>query len=213
MAKSIADTLEGSKPTSKYHKKKQIMFKDGYESETTAASPTAQYGGNSSFDFNYQMGSGGNANSAPADNSDIADNPAAYYQKYYEEYTNNLNESNNEDPVIEKYVYDETLPEVIKRSIAQASMTDPVRMVQAPDSFKQAHFTEHTTHTQMPPKAAMSLAAALESEQANGGRGAQIFQKRKQRSEKWVVDESNVKKNPFGFPVQPTPNQVSFFDE
>jgi hypothetical protein len=91
---------------------------------------------------------------------------------------------------------DASLPDIIKRSIAKASMTDPVRMVQAPDNFRQQHYTEHVTHTEMPPKAAMSLAAALESEGTRGGRGAQIFQRRKAKSEKWVIDESNVKRPP-----------------
>lgn len=76
-------------------------------------------------------------------------------------------------------------------------MIDPVRMVQAPDNFRQQHYTEHVTHTEMPPRAAMSLAAALENESgARGGRGAQIFQRRKAKSEKWVVDETNVKRPP-----------------
>ena len=83
-------------------------------------------------------------------------------------------------------------------------MTDPVRMVQAPESFKEQHYTEHVTHTQMPPKAAMSLAAALQTE-GRGGRGAEIFQKRKAKSEKWVIDETNAKK-PLGF-VMPAPTQ------
>lgn len=37
----------------------------------------------------------------------------------------------------------------------------------------------------------MSLVADLNQ---NRGKGAAIFQKRKARSEKWVVDENNVKK-------------------
>lgn len=110
---------------------------------------------------------------------------------------------------------DSTVPDIIKRSIAKASMTDPVRMVQAPDNFRQQHYTEHVTHTEMPPKAAMSLAAALESDlDGKGGRGAQIFQRRKAKSEKWVVDESNVKKPPgqaYNYapppPPQPQPPQ------
>jgi len=106
--------------------------------------------------------------------------------------------------LVNKYLYDESLPDVIKRSIAKASMTDPVRMVQAPESFKEQHYTEHVTHTQMPPKAAMSLAAALQTE-GRGGRGAEIFQKRKAKSEKWVIDETNAKK-PLGF-VMPAPTQ------
>lgn len=101
---------------------------------------------------------------------------------------------------------DSTLPDIIKRSIAKANMTDPVRMVQAPENFRQQHYTEHVTHTEMPPKAAMSLAAALESDQGGkGGRGAQIFQRRKAKSEKWVIDESNVKRAPGQPYYQPPP--------
>jgi hypothetical protein len=47
------------------------------------------------------------------------------------------------------------------------------------------------THTNVPPQAAMNLVADLN---ANRGKGAAIFQKRKARSEKWVIDENNVKK-------------------
>lgn len=89
-------------------------------------------------------------------------------------------------------------------------MTDPIRMVQAPDNFRQQHYTEHVTHTEMPPQAAMSLAAALENDSgARGGRGAQIFQRRKAKSEKWIVDETNVRRPPGQQPPpyfhQPTP--------
>lgn len=90
-----------------------------------------------------------------------------------------------------QFVFDENIPELIRKSIEQAESVEPVRVIYAPEEFKQKHFTEHTTHTEMPPLAAMSLAAALHQ---SGGRGAQIFQKRKAKSEKWVVDEDHVKK-------------------
>ncbi len=51
---------------------------------------------------------------------------------------------------------------------------------------------EHVTHTMVPPQAAMSLVADLNQ---NRGKGAALFQKRKARSEKWVIDENNVKKS------------------
>ena len=120
---------------------------------------------------------------------------APYYSSGNEFFPPHHDEFKSSQPV-NSYMYDESLPDIIKRSIAQASMNDPVRLVVAPDSFKSQHYTEHTTHTQMPPKAAMSLAAALESNQSKGGRGAQIFQKRKEKSEKWIVDETNVKRLP-----------------
>ena len=101
------------------------------------------------------------------------------------------------------FVHDENLPDVIRKSIAQAERIDPVRQVFATDEFKQKHFTQHTTHTEMPPQAAMSLAAALQQSGVQS-RGAQIFQKRKAKSEKWVVDEQNVSKPAFtNFPAVP----------
>jgi len=88
------------------------------------------------------------------------------------------------------YAYDDSLPDIIKRSIAQANMQNPLRSVHAPDSFKQQHYSEHVSHTQMQPKAALALAHELETEQKKGGgRGAALFQKRKARAEKWVVEE------------------------
>lgn len=180
MAKSIANTLEGSNPeTSKYHKKKQTIrnqFKsDDYDSETQ--------------NYSHEYGSGNS--------------------------TNNLNDDVflQQDPstpiVYNSYVYDDTLPDIVKRSIAKASTIDPVRLVQAPENFKKNHYTEHVSHTEMPPKAAMSLAAALETGGGagpfkSGGRGAEIFQKRKAKAEKWVIDESNVKR-PLGYQPPPTP--------
>jgi hypothetical protein len=183
LAKQIADTLEGSNPnTSKYHKKKQNVQtnRDGYDSE-----PPQSPGYYSSSDY-Y--------------NRDEYEQEQERFDSYHRE-----EQINQQNPIsVNKYLYDESLPDVIKRSIAKASMTDPVRMVQAPESFKEQHYTEHVTHTQMPPKAAMSLAAALQTE-GRGGRGAEIFQKRKAKSEKWVIDETNAKK-PLGF-AMPHPSQ------
>ena len=167
MAKSIAQTLEGSNPlTSKYHKKKQNAYnKEGYESEPPF-SPAGYYSSNENYQFS-----------------------PSYQQQQQQQ--------QHQQEVLESVVHDDSLPDVIKRSIVQASMTDPICMVQTPENFKQQHYTEHTSHTEMPPQAALSLAAALENENSNkGGRGALIFQKRKARAEKWIVDESNVRKMP-----------------
>ncbi len=177
MAKSIAATLEGSNPaTSKFHKKKQNLVRPE--------------------DLPYQQ----------------LDHSLQNQQGYYSENENCHSDrhgsgsgNGNLGPYANNYLYDESLPDVIKRSIAQASQINPVRMIHAPDSCKQLHYTEHTSHTEMPPKAAMSLAAALESEMGRGGRGAQIFQKRKAKSEKWVVDESNVRRPPGQHSLPNTP--------
>ena len=55
------------------------------------------------------------------------------------------------------------------------------------------------THTNVPPQAAMSLVDDLNQSR---GKGAALFQKRKARSEKWVIDENNVKKQ--GYRPPPT---------
>jgi len=90
------------------------------------------------------------------------------------------------------------IPECIKHSLSEAQYVNPLRFVGAPEEFKQIHMQEHVTHTNIAPQAAMSLVADLNS---NRGKGAAIFQKRKARSEKWVVDENNVKKSNYK-PVQ-----------
>jgi hypothetical protein len=116
-----------------------------------------------------------------------------------EQNLSNINESNH-PPSLNRFVYDENIPEIIRNSIELAERIDPVRQVFATDEFKQQHFTPHTTHTEMPPQAAMSFAAELHQA---GGRGAQIFQKRRAKAEKWVVDETNVKRAPNSISAPP----------
>lgn len=57
------------------------------------------------------------------------------------------------------------------------------------------------THTNVPPQVAMNLVAEINQSR---GKGAALFQKRKARSEKWVIDENNVKKQGY----QPTSNYI-----
>ncbi|CAF2549731.1 unnamed protein product [Rotaria sp. Silwood2] len=89
------------------------------------------------------------------------------------------------------------LPDCIKHSLEEAQHINPLRYVGTPEEFKQIHMQEHVTHTTVSPQAAMSLAAALYQ---NRGKGAALFQKRKARSEKWVIDENNVKKPGYQLP-------------
>lgn len=109
------------------------------------------------------------------------------------------------------------IPNCIKHSLEEAQYINPLRYVGAPEEFKQIHMQvrkedeprrlsmtarlieEHVTHTNVPPQAAMNLVADLNS---SGGKGAALFQKRKARSEKWIIDENNVKKQTY----QPTTN-------
>ncbi|CAF3829679.1 unnamed protein product [Rotaria sordida] len=93
----------------------------------------------------------------------------------------------------DKPYYDTSnLPDCIKHSLEEAQHINPLRYVGAPEDFKQIHMEqEHVTHTGVPPQTAMRIAADLN---LNRGKGAALFQKRKARSEKWVIDENNVKK-------------------
>ena len=176
LAKTIADTLEGSNPTtSKYHKKKQ--------------------------NIRNQIGSG-SGNDYESDHQSEA---SPSYMNYNDQ---NSRETDEEIYINSSLMQDDSVPDVIKRSIIQASMSNPVRMVQAPDNFKEQHYTEHNTHTQLHPRAAMSLASALQNEISKGGRGAEIFQKRKARSERWVVGEKqdkNANLNSQQYMQQPPP--------
>ncbi len=83
---------------------------------------------------------------------------------------------------------DDNIPDVIKRSIAQAQMTNPLSNVQAPEYFKEAHFTETSSHTECSPSGAISLAAALDGHK-KGGKGQTLFQKRKARMDKLSENE------------------------
>ncbi|CAF2158379.1 unnamed protein product [Rotaria magnacalcarata] len=91
------------------------------------------------------------------------------------------------------------VPDCIRHSLDEAQYINPLRYVGAPEEFKQIHMQEHVTHTNVPPQAAMSLVADLNQSRS---KGAALFQKRKARSEKWVIDENNVKKQGY----QPTLN-------
>jgi hypothetical protein len=111
--------------------------------------------------------------------------------------TNDSSYSNHQPP----YYDTSDIPDCIKHSLDEAQHMNPLRYVGAPEEFKQMHMQEHVTHTNVPPQAAMSLVADLNQ---NRGKGAALFQKRKARSEKWVVDENNVKKSGY----QPTSTYI-----
>ncbi|CAF3301663.1 unnamed protein product [Rotaria socialis] len=83
------------------------------------------------------------------------------------------------------------VPDCIKHSLREAQHMNTLRYVGAPDDFKQVHMQEHVTHTMIPPQIAMSIVSDLNH---NRGKGAALFQKRKARSERWVIDENNVKR-------------------
>jgi len=96
------------------------------------------------------------------------------------------------------YYNPSNIPNCVKNSLEEAQYINPLRYVGAPEEFKQIHMQEHVTHTNVPPQVSMNLAADLNF---NLGKGAALFQKRKARADKWVIDENNVKK-----PVYPAPS-------
>jgi hypothetical protein len=107
------------------------------------------------------------------------------------------------------FVLDENLPSVIRNSIQQAEQIDPIQHVHARDEFKELHFTEHTTHTEMPPQIALQVAASLNQ---SGGRGAQMFQKRKAKSDNWIVDEQPLRQQQNLPQPQPQPQPQPKFN-
>ncbi|UJR09271.1 hypothetical protein I4U23_013516 [Adineta vaga] len=98
------------------------------------------------------------------------------------------------------YYNSPNVPDCIKHSLDEAQYINPLRYVGAPEEFKQIHMQEHVTHTSVPPQIAMSIVDDLNQSR---GKGAALFQKRKARSDKWVIDENNVKKQGYR-PPQPT---------
>jgi len=128
-------------------------------------------------------------------------NPESKYHKYknrqvefedhkssFESYSNDQDFINSQNTYHTKYAEDENLPDMIRNSIRLAEISNPFEHVQASDEFIEQHFIEHNTHTQMPPQIAMSLAASLNH---GAGRGAEIFQRRRAKSERWVIGEKN----------------------
>ncbi|CAF2926457.1 unnamed protein product [Rotaria sp. Silwood2] len=115
--------------------------------------------------------------------------------------TNDSLYSNKKQQKQQCYYNSSDVPECIKHSLDEAQYINPLRYVGAPEEFKQIHMQEHVTHTNVPPQAAMSLVADLNQ---NRSKGAALFQKRKARSDKWVIDENNVKKQGY----QPTSNYI-----
>ncbi|CAF0863438.1 unnamed protein product, partial [Didymodactylos carnosus] len=94
-----------------------------------------------------------------------------------------------------------TIPECIQHSLNEAQYINPLRYVGAPEEFKHIHMQEHVIHNSVAPQLAAGLVADLNE---NRGKGAALFQKRKARSEKWVIDENNVKKQSY----QPTSSYI-----
>lgn len=110
------------------------------------------------------------------------------------------NESSYSSQQQQTYYNTSNIPNCVKNSLEEAQYINPLRYVGAPEEFKQIHMQEHVTHTNIPPQVSMNLAADLNF---NLGKGAALFQKRKARADKWVIDENNVKKAVYPAPSSP----------
>jgi hypothetical protein len=109
------------------------------------------------------------------------------HESSFGSYSNDQDFFNRQNISHNKYAEDKNLPDMIRNSIRLAEISNPFEHVQASDEFIEQHFKEHNTHTQMPPQIAMSLAASLNNA---AGRGAEIFQRRRAKSERWVIGEN-----------------------
>lgn len=159
LARTIAKTLEGSDAaTSKYHKKKETINRQFNDREETYEESQVHHQSNGFYASQQQQS----------------------YQAYSQHPVQVL-PSNGMSR-------DDDIPDVIKRSIAQANMINPISNVQAPEYFKEAHFTETSSHTECPPSGAIQLASALDGH-TKGGKGQTLFQKRKARMDKLTENE------------------------
>ncbi|CAF1278738.1 unnamed protein product [Adineta steineri] len=119
------------------------------------------------------------------------------YSNQQQTYSNQQQTYSNQQ---QTYHHSSNIPNCIKHSLDEAQYINPLRYVGAPEEFKQMHMQEHVTHTNVSPFNAMSLVDDLNQSR---GKGAALFQKRKARSEKWVIDENNVKKQGYRPPPPP----------
>ncbi|CAF1168370.1 unnamed protein product [Adineta steineri] len=122
------------------------------------------------------------------------------YSNQQQTYSNQQQTYSNQQ---QTYHHSSNIPNCIKHSLDEAQYINPLRYVGAPEEFKQMHMQEHVTHTNVSPFNAMSLVDDLNQSR---GKGAALFQKRKARSEKWVIDENNVKKQGYRPPPPPPSN-------
>ncbi|RNA07010.1 hypothetical protein BpHYR1_046626 [Brachionus plicatilis] len=84
--------------------------------------------------------------------------------------------------------------EEISTKIVEQISVKPVVTVDT--KLKSRLFSDDTTHVEVSPRTAMCLAASLENDLSKGNRGAKMFQVLKQKSQEWIIDETNVKKSP-----------------
>jgi len=75
-----------------------------------------------------------------------------------------------------------------------------IQNIYTSNEFEKYHTSEQCTHTGITPDQAYGLVQGLKNE---SNRGAEIFEKRRLDADKWVVDETNVKKAP-PRPISPT---------
>jgi hypothetical protein len=66
-----------------------------------------------------------------------------------------------------------------------------IQNIYTSNEFEKYRTSEQCTHTGITPDQAYGLVQGLKNE---SNRGAEIFEKRRLDADKWVVDETNVKK-------------------
>jgi hypothetical protein len=88
----------------------------------------------------------------------------------------------------------------IKTFLADNSFQEDQSLLYTSNEFRHFHEEEHAKHEGVTPDQAFGLIQGLKNDK---NRGAEIFEKRRQNADKWVVDETNVKKAP-PRPLSPT---------
>jgi len=110
--------------------------------------------------------------------------------------------------ILEEYMDGQTkhvaeMPQApIRTFLAENSFQDNA-LLYTSNEFSGYHQEEASTHDGITPNQAFGLIQGLKE----SNRGAEIFEKRRQNADKWVVDETNVKKAP-PRPVSPTINKM-----
>merc|ERR1711872_5174 len=110
--------------------------------------------------------------------------------------------------ILEEYMDGQTkhvaeMPQApIRTFLAENSFQDNA-LLYTSNEFSGYHQEEASTHDGITPNQAFGLIQGLKE----SNRGAEIFEKRRQNADKWVVDETNVKRAP-PRPVSPTINKM-----
>jgi len=111
--------------------------------------------------------------------------------------------------ILEEYMDGQTMqmpagPQApIRTFLAENALQEDSALLYTSNEFSDHHQEAASTHDGVTPDQAYGLIQGLKE----SNRGAEIFEKRRQNADKWVVDETNVQRAPHR-PVSPTINKM-----